>query len=137
MPHNLETLCLCYVNQTSSEVPISISNRDTIQKGGETAFSFPRSSLPRCRVIITQQEVLVRLGILSNANAVRPVWKVSGIPSRLWRLWGKTPICSSVRRLDAERNPELVNAEFSINADANQVPKIQLRSIIWCRDQDW
>ena len=45
-----------------------------------------------------------------------------GIPSRLWRLWGKTPVCSSVRRLDAERNPELVNAEFSINADADQVP---------------
>ena len=35
---------------------------------------------------------------------------------------GKTPVCSSVRRLDAERNQELVNAEFSINADADQVP---------------
>ena len=56
------------------------------------------------------------------------VQKASGIPSRLWTLWGKTPICSSIRRLDAERNPEPVNAEFSINADADQVPKIQVRS---------
>ena len=121
-PHNLETFCLCYANQTSSEVPISSLDRDTVRKGGETTFSFPRSSLPRCRVVITQREVLIRLGIRSDANAIRPVWKASGIPSRLWRLWGKTPVCSSVRRWDAERNPELVNAEFSINADADQVP---------------
>ena len=72
MPHNLVTLCLCYADQTSSEVPISSSNRDTVWKGGETAFSFPRSSLPRCRVIITKREVLIRLGILSNTNAVKP-----------------------------------------------------------------
>ena len=72
-PHNLETLCLCYANQTSSEVPISSLNRDTIRKGGETAFSFPRSSLPRCRVVITQREVLLRLGILSDANTARHV----------------------------------------------------------------
>ena len=57
---------------THSEVPISSSNQDTIQKGGETAFSFPRSSLPRCRVVITQREVLIRLGILSDANAAKP-----------------------------------------------------------------
>ena len=78
MPHNLETLCLCYVDQTCSEVPISSLNRDTVWKGGETAFSFPRSSLPRCRVVITQREVLIRLGILSNANAVNPVRKALG-----------------------------------------------------------
>ena len=72
MPHNLETLCLCYMDQTCSEVPISSSNQDTIRKGGETAFSFPQSSLPRCRVIITQREVLIRLGILSDANASEP-----------------------------------------------------------------
>ena len=71
MPHNLETLCLCYANQTSSEVPISSSNRDTVWKGGETTFSFPRSSLPRCRVVITQREVVIRLAILSDANAVK------------------------------------------------------------------
>ena len=104
----LETLCLCYVDQTSSEVPISSLNRDTVRKGGETAFSFPRSSLPRCRVVITQREVLIRLGILPDANAVKPLWKTLGIPSRLWRLWGKTPACSSVSRLDAKRNLELV-----------------------------
>ena len=69
---HLETLCLCYADQTSSEVPILSSNRDTIRKGGETAFSFPQSSLPRCRVVITQREVLIRLGILSNANAIKP-----------------------------------------------------------------
>ena len=57
-PHNLETLCLCYANQTSSEVPISSLNLDTVRKGGKTTYSFPRSSLPRCRVIITQREVL-------------------------------------------------------------------------------
>ena len=107
-PHNLETLCLCYADQTSSEVPISSSNWDTIRKGGETAFSFPRSSLPRCRVIITQREVLIRLGILSDANTVKPKHKALGIPSRLWRLWGKTPACSSISWLDAKRNPELV-----------------------------
>ena len=72
MPHNLETLCLCYANQTSREVPISSLNQDTVRKGGEAIFSFPRSSLPRCRVIITQQEVLIQLGILSDTNAVKP-----------------------------------------------------------------
>ena len=41
MPHDLEMLCLCYANQTSSEVPISSSNRDTVRKGGETTFFFP------------------------------------------------------------------------------------------------
>ena len=110
MPHNLETLCICYANQTSSEVPISSSNRDTVWKGGETTFSFPWSSLPRCRVVITQREVLIRLGILSNANAIRQVQKVLGIPSRLWRPWGKTPACKSIRRLGAQRDPELVNS---------------------------
>ena len=118
MPHNLVTLCLCYTDQTCSEVPISSSNRDTIWKGGETAFSFPRSSLPRCRVVITQREVLIRLGILSDASAIKPVQKALGIPSRLWRLWGKTPACSSISQLDAKRNRELVK-------------------IIWCHDQDW
>ena len=33
MPHNLVILCLCYANQTSSEVPISSSNRDTARLG--------------------------------------------------------------------------------------------------------
>ena len=33
----------------------------------------------------------------------------------------KTPACTSVRRLDAKRNPEPVNAKFNINADADQV----------------
>ena len=32
-PHNLVILCLCYTNQTSSEVPISSSNRDTARLG--------------------------------------------------------------------------------------------------------
>ena len=123
-PHNLETLCLCYTNQTSSKVPISSSNRDTVRKGGETAFSFPRSSLPRCRVVITQREVPLRLGIPSGANAARhATGKASGIPSSLWRLWGKTPVGRSIRRLDAERNLELTNAEFRTTADADQVPE--------------
>ena len=118
-PHNLETLCLCYADQTSSEVPISSSNRDTVQKGGETTFSFPQSSLPRCRVLITQREVLIRLGILSDASAVKPVQKALGIPSRLWRLCGKTLACSSISQLDAKRNPELVIAHL----------------YFWCRDK--
>ena len=122
MPHDRETLCLCYTNQTSSKVPISSSNQDTVRKEGETTFSFPRSSLPRCRVIITQWEVLIRLGILSDANAIRPVWKASGIPSRLWRPWGKTLARSrSVHRLDTQRDPELVNPNSILNADADQV----------------
>ena len=33
MPHNLVISCLCYTNQTSSEVPISSSNRDTARLG--------------------------------------------------------------------------------------------------------
>ena len=33
MPHNLVILCLCCANQTSSEVPISSSNRDTARLG--------------------------------------------------------------------------------------------------------
>ena len=122
MPHNLETLCLCYTNQTSSKVPISSSNRDTVRKGGETTFSFPRSSLPRCRVVITQQEVLIRSGIRSDANAVRPVRRASGIPSRLWRPWGKTPAWRSIHRLGAQRDLELVNSNSILNADADQVP---------------
>ena len=32
-PHNLVISCLCYANQTSSEVPISSSNRDTARLG--------------------------------------------------------------------------------------------------------
>ena len=60
--------------------------------------------------------------MLMPSDTVR---KASGIPSRLWRPWGKTPVCSSIRQLDAERYPELVNAEFSINADADQVPDNQ------------
>ena len=32
-PHNLVILCLCYANQTRSEVPISSSNRDTVRLG--------------------------------------------------------------------------------------------------------
>ena len=124
MPHNLETLCLCYTNQTSSEVPISSSNRDTVQKGGETAFSFPQSSLPRCRVVITQREVPLRLGIPPSANAARhATGEASGIPSSLWRLRGKTSIGRSVRRWDAERKLELADAEFRTTADADQVPE--------------
>ena len=114
MPHNLETLCLCYADQTSSEVPISSSNQDTIRKGGETIFSFPQSSLPRCRVVITQREVLIRLGILSDANAIKAQRKPLGIPSRLWRLWGKTPACSSIGQLDTKRNPELVKLHLHL-----------------------
>ena len=41
--------------------------------GGETAFSFPRSSLTRCRVVITQREALLRSGIRSDTNATRHV----------------------------------------------------------------
>ena len=33
MPYNLVILCLCYANQTSSEVPISSSNQDTARLG--------------------------------------------------------------------------------------------------------
>ena len=33
MPHNLVILCLCYANQTRSEVPISSSNQDTARLG--------------------------------------------------------------------------------------------------------
>ena len=32
-PHYLAILCLCYANQTSSEIPISSSNRDTARLG--------------------------------------------------------------------------------------------------------
>ena len=92
MPHNLETLCLCYADQTRSEVPISSSNRDTIRKGGETAFSFPRSSLPRCRVVITQREVLIRLGIHPDANAVKPVRKALGYTIQTLEAFGARPL---------------------------------------------
>ena len=123
-PHNLETLCLCYANQTSSEVPISSSNRDTVRKGGETAFSFPRSSLPRCRVVITQREVPLQLGIPPGANVARhATGEALGIPSSLWRLWGKTSIGRSICRRDAERKLELADAEFGMTADADQVPE--------------
>ena len=51
MPHNLETLCLCYADQTCSEVPISSSNRDTVWKGGETTFSLYVASLSKILII--------------------------------------------------------------------------------------
>ena len=75
--------------------------------------------------------------------------KASGIPSRLWRLWGKTPVGRSVRRLDAERNLELVNAESRTTADADQVPRIRVKvasnylvprpglvAAVWTRDRE-
>ena len=106
MQHNLVTLCLGYADQTCSEVPILSSNQDTVRKGEETAFSFPLSSLPRCRVVITQREVPIRSGIHPDANAIKPVWKaLGGIPSRLWRCPGKTPVYSSVGWAQRERNP--------------------------------
>ena len=112
MPHNLETLCLCYVNQTHSEVPILSSNRDTIQKGGETTFSFPRSSLPRCRVIITQREVLtdrvsVPMPTLSSQHGRR--WE---IPFRLLEAWGQDPCLQ--RRLLVGRQEESRTGQFII-----------------------
>ena len=92
MPHNLETLCLCYADQTHSEVPISSSNQDTVRKGGGTAFSFPWSSLPRCRVVITQREVLIRLGICPDANAIQPVRKVLGDTIQTLEAFGARPL---------------------------------------------
>ena len=118
-PHNLETLCLCYANQTSSKVPISSLSRDTVRKGGETTFSFPRSSLPRCRVIITQREVLIRLGIHSDANAIKPVWKALGIPSRLWRLWAR-PLLAGASVDWAPRGIQNWSIHNSTNANADQ-----------------
>ena len=91
MPHNLETLCFCYADQTCSKVPFSSLNRDTVRKGGETTFSFPRSSLPRCRVVITQREVLIRLGIHPDANTVKPVWKASGDTIQTLEALGQDP----------------------------------------------
>ena len=62
------------------------------------------------------------IGHRSNANAVRPVRRALGIPSRLWRPWGKTPAWRSVHRLGAQRDLELVNSNSILNADADQVP---------------
>ena len=41
MPHNLVILCLCYTNQTSSEVPVSSSNRDTARLGRGDCILLP------------------------------------------------------------------------------------------------
>ena len=41
MPHNLVILCLCYANQTSSEVPISSSNQDTARLGRGDCILLP------------------------------------------------------------------------------------------------
>ena len=40
-PHNLVILCLCYANQTCSEVPISSSNRDTARLGRGDCILLP------------------------------------------------------------------------------------------------
>ena len=121
-PHNLVILCLCYANQTCSEVPISSSNRDTARLGRGDRILLP-SVIPaqvQGRHNTTRSTLTIgypfRIQRRQTRRRITP-----GIPSRLWRLWGKTPVCSSIRRLDAERNPELVNAEFSIKADADQV----------------
>ena len=134
-PHDLETLCLCYTNQLVAKCQSRVRIETLYGREGRPHSPFPRSSLPRCRVVITQQEVLIRLGILSDANAVRPVRKASGIPSRLWRPWGKTPACRSVRRLDTQWDPELVNSNSILNADADQVPEVRL--VIVCKLCKW
>ena len=41
MPHNLVILCLCYTNQTRSEVPISSSDRDTARLGRRDRILLP------------------------------------------------------------------------------------------------
>ena len=40
-PHNLVILCLCYANQTSSEVPISSLNRDIARLGRADRILLP------------------------------------------------------------------------------------------------
>ena len=120
MPHNLETLCLGYADQTRSEVPISSSNRDTIRKGGETTFSFPRSSLPRCRVIKTQREVLIRSGIRPDANAVQPVRKALGDTIQTLEAFGARP-------LFAVASADRTQREKSRNSQ-NQMPLTSLKT---------
>ena len=114
MPHNLVTLCLCYANQTSSEVPISSSNQDTARLGRGDRILLPSVIPARCRVVITQREALLRSGIRSDANAARRVVEPVG---------DTTPFGHSIHRPDAARNLELANAEFRTTADADQVPE--------------
>ena len=71
---------------------------------------------PRRRQNVTEchREVLLLLGVPSDTNAARHVTE---------KHRGYHPVGCSVRRLDAERNLELANAEFRTTADADQVPE--------------
>ena len=107
MPHNLVTLCLCYANQTSSEVPILSSNRDTARLGRGDRILLPS--------VIPAQ-------VQGHHNTTRSTLTI-GYPFRCQRHQTRHPFGRSVRRPDAARNLELANAEFRTTADADQVPE--------------
>ena len=113
-PHILVTLCLCYANQTSSEVPISSLNRDTARLGRGDHILLPS--------VIPAQ-------VQGCHNTTRSTLTI-GYPFRCQRRQthcrtrrGYHPFGRSVLRPDAARNLELANAEFRTTADADQVPE--------------
>ena len=113
MPHNLVTLCLCYANQTSSEVPISSSNRDTARLGRGDRILLP-SVIPA--------QVQGRHNTTRSSLTIGYLFRRQRRQMRCRTRRGYHPFGRSVRRPDAARNLELANAEFRTTADADQVP---------------
>ena len=114
MPHNLVILCLCYANQTSSEVPISSSNRDTARLGRGDRILLP-SVIPA--------QVQGRHNTMRSTLTIEYPFRCQCRQTRCMTRRGYHPFGRSVRRPDTARNLELANAEFRTTADADQVPE--------------
>ena len=114
-PHNLVILCLCYANQTRSEVPISSSDRDTARLGRGDRILLPS--------VIPAQ-------VQGRHNTTRSTLTI-GYPLRIQHRQTRhriTPgdtilLGRSVRQLDAAWDLGLAGAESETSAGADPVPE--------------
>ena len=129
-PHNLVILCLCYANQTRSEVPISSSNRDTARLGRGDRILLPSvipAQVQGCHNTTRSTLTIGYLHCIQHRQTRRritpgipPFLAVASVDQMQQGIWG-WPVQSP-------RHPqELI---------LSQKPRRE-RSIIWCRDQDW
>ena len=114
-PHNLVILCLCYANQTCSEVPISSLNRDTARLGRGDRILLPS--------VIPAQ-------VQGRHNTTRSTLMI-GYPLRIQRRQTRrritpgdtTLLGHSVHGSDAARDLGLAGAESETSAGADPVPE--------------
>ena len=114
MPHNLVILCLCYANQSSSEVPISSLNQDTARLGRGDRILLPS---------VTPAQVQGRHNTTRSTLTIEYPVRCQRRQTHCMTRQGYYPFGHSVNRPDAARNLELANAEFRTTADADQVPE--------------